>query len=155
MVHDLFDASGPGEVGRKGEHLRWLVRAGLRVPRTLVLPFDEAAALLDGNDARAGAVRADVAARIDPDRPYAVRSSADVEDGAEVSFAGQFVTRLDVVGADAVMAAAVEVAGSAGGESVADSLALILPAVWRFNPPPPPDHRPYIPDPRTHQRPSA
>jgi pyruvate,water dikinase len=113
MVHDLFDVSGPDEVGRKGEHLRWLVRAGLPVPRTLVLPFDEATVLLGDDPGRAAAVRADLAARVDPARPYAVRSSADVEDGAEVSFAGQFLTRLDVTGAEGVTAAAAEVAGSA------------------------------------------
>ena len=119
MVRDLFDASGPGEIGRKGEHLRWLARAGLPVPRTLVLPFDEASTLAGDDESGADAARSGLVRRIDPDRRYAVRSSADVEDGAEASFAGQFLTRLDVVGADAVATAVAEVAGSARSERLA------------------------------------
>ncbi len=40
---------------------------------------------------------------VTPDGRYAVRSSADVEDGSERSFAGQFDTVLDTVGVEAVV----------------------------------------------------
>ncbi len=116
MVHDLFDGTASGGIGRKGEHLRWLAREGLRVPSAFVVPFDEAAALLDGGET---AVRADIVGRVRGDTAYAVRSSADVEDGAQVSFAGQFLTQLQVVGPDAVLAAVEAVAASPRNERLA------------------------------------
>jgi pyruvate,water dikinase len=110
MVHDLFDGSAPGGVGRKGEHLRWLAAEDVRVPRTWVVPYDEAAALRDGEGR---AIEDAIAQLVVPGRSYAVRSSGDVEDGAEVSFAGQFLTRLQVEGPEAVVEATREVAASA------------------------------------------
>ncbi len=97
--------------GGKTAGLRWLVAHGFRVPPTWVLaspgsPF-------------AGSIRDEVAAVIDPERAYAVRSSANVEDGGVVTYAGQFVSRLDVRGVDAVVAAIEEVVGSASTEEVA------------------------------------
>jgi pyruvate,water dikinase len=72
--------------GGKAARLRWLIANGERVPETWVIVPDET------EDAVAGAVAAD----LDPKRRYAVRSSANVEDGDEASYAGQFWTELDV-----------------------------------------------------------
>ena len=75
----------PG-IGGKAGHVLWLLKNGFKVPETWVIP--------------AGAVDAagHVNAWLPDDGPWAVRSSAAVEDGFESSYAGQFATVLDVTG---------------------------------------------------------
>jgi phosphohistidine swiveling domain-containing protein len=81
-------------VGGKAAELEHARAAGLPVPRFLALRVDEVAALLAG-----GPRAADAAARLSnfvgAEGRYAVRSSAQAEDGQR-SFAGQFRTALDV-----------------------------------------------------------
>ncbi len=96
-------------VGAKAASLAWLARHGVRVPAAVAVPFDVAGAVADGDvlatELLAGALRRWLA----PDGVYAVRSSADGEDGELASFAGQFETRLGVPAAE-VLAAVREVA---------------------------------------------
>lgn len=109
-------------LGGKGENLRRIAAAGLRVPRWVALPAavhqqlvgalspgaspaDALAAAALAARVRAIAVPEDLreelrSALIEQellDRPLAVRSSATVEDGRQASFAGQFDTVLGVV----------------------------------------------------------
>ena len=94
----------PAVVGRKAVSLHWLARHGVAVPAAVALPADAAARVARrdslGEELAAGALRR----WLDPARRYAVRSSADVEDGAEHSFAGQFETRLDLEAGDVIEA---------------------------------------------------
>jgi pyruvate,water dikinase len=101
----------PDDAGRKAQHLAWLHRNGFRVPPGWVIP--------------AGVPDADVPLLVavaiadDAAAAWAVRSSADVEDGPSATFAGQFHSELDVHGADAVAQAVAEVRASARGEVAA------------------------------------
>ncbi len=89
------------DLGGKGSALAWLQRHGYRVPATRVVP---------------PGAEPDVSG-LDPSRRYAVRSSANVEDGGHSSYAGQFLTVLDVEPAE--IAAAVDaVRSSATGEAI-------------------------------------
>jgi pyruvate,water dikinase len=81
-------------VGGKAAGLGQLVADGARVPEGVVLP---AASEMVDEERRALVARAASAL---PPGPYAVRSSAVAEDGAERSFAGMFETVLDVELAD-------------------------------------------------------
>ena len=92
------DAPSPDalSVGRKALSLWWLSRQGVPVPPAVAIPADIAARLLHGDSALREMLRAALERWVDPDASYAVRSSADVEDGEEHSFAGQFTTLLDV-----------------------------------------------------------
>jgi pyruvate,water dikinase len=92
-------------VGGKAFVLARLRRAGLPVPDGFVLTADEP---IDG---QAEAALLAAAARLGG--PAAVRSSAILEDTAEASFAGQYLTRLDV-SASALGRAVEEVRRSAG-----------------------------------------
>ncbi len=74
-------------MGGKAAHVLWLVRQGFRVPETWVIPA--------GPTARD---ELEVDAWLPDDGPWAIRSSAAVEDGFDSSYAGQFVTLLDVTG---------------------------------------------------------
>ncbi|MDJ0790659.1 MAG: PEP/pyruvate-binding domain-containing protein [Acidimicrobiia bacterium] len=68
--------------GGKGASLQWLAAHGYLIPDTWVLPPGAPGDLGD----------------LDLGRVYAVRSSANVEDGDDASFAGQFETVLGVTG---------------------------------------------------------
>jgi pyruvate,water dikinase len=91
-------------LGRKAVSLHWLARHGVAVPAAVALPADVANRIVRrdslAEELAAGALRR----WLDPARRYAVRSSADVEDGAEHSFAGQFETRLDLGAGDVLEA---------------------------------------------------
>ena len=94
-------------LGGKGTALVKLMEAGFRVPKFFIVPVD---------------------AKLDPDeiaksikklgaKKFAVRSSAMIEDGKKHSFAGQFLTVLDVA-PDKVMAAIKKVRASGPAMSV-------------------------------------
>ncbi|BBU56690.1 hypothetical protein KU6B_29550 [Mameliella alba] len=110
-------AQDPQEVGGKAAALSRLNAAGFDVPGFLVLA-DEAFAE-HGSDLLESVTGAlpDALAALGPG-PYAVRSSARAEDGAEASHAGQFDTVLNV-SADGIAAAAAQVRASGKAEHVA------------------------------------
>jgi phosphohistidine swiveling domain-containing protein len=106
------------DVGAKARNLGWLAQQGMPVPPAVALPFDVVeAAFADRSEAVLGRLRAELGGWLQPDGAYAVRSSADVEDGDTRSFAGQFTSVLDVRGLDSVLEAIATVAGSAGEAS--------------------------------------
>ncbi len=105
---DLFAASDVAQVGGKAAALARAHAAGHPVPPGLVVTVAGCAAL--GDEALALALR-DAIARLGPG-PFAVRSSACVEDGAERSWAGQLESELGVAASD-IHAALVRCAASA------------------------------------------
>ncbi|MCA9647810.1 MAG: hypothetical protein KC492_44270 [Myxococcales bacterium] len=98
--------------GGKAANSARLMRAGILVPRGVALDYTAAWSIARGDDASlaANCLRSLSA-------PYAVRSSANVEDSAGASFAGQFVTKLGV-GAEALSGAIREVFESAHAPGV-------------------------------------
>lgn len=104
----------PPGCGRKAAHLVWLAEHGFRVPEGWVVPADADLATL-GSELRTV---------LDASTAYAVRSSADVEDGAAGSFAGQFLSLLDV-GSDAAPEAVAAVRASATAPGVREYAARI------------------------------
>lgn len=104
----------PRPAGAKAASLAWLAGQGVPVPVAVALPADAVAALAAGDSLTRHMVDGALARWADPASRYAVRSSADVEDGFVHSWAGQFETRLDVA-ADGIRAAIAEV-GAPDGE---------------------------------------
>lgn len=100
------------DVGGKATNLAWLVQHGFKVPRAFVVPARHAKA------AGRAALGAELAARLDPLRAYAVRSSADVEDGPGHSFAGLFTSVLAVRGIPAILEAVEAVIASRASDGV-------------------------------------
>lgn len=84
---DITEVSAK-EVGGKAANLFRLTQAGFKVPRFLVIPY------LTLNQQKNW--QEEVQQYFDASALLAVRSSADVEDGAKYSFAGQFETVLNV-----------------------------------------------------------
>ncbi len=114
MLIDLRAVRDAADVGGKAARLGWLMAGGYRVPDGAALPFHHAVELERSDDL--GRLREALEALLVPGRRYAVRSSANVEDHGERSFAGQFVSVLDVEGVDEALAAARVVVGSLHSE---------------------------------------
>jgi phosphohistidine swiveling domain-containing protein len=99
----------PVRVGAKAASLAWLAESGVRVPPAVAVPADVAARVAAGETLATELVSGALRRWLDPDGRYAVRSSADGEDGELRSFAGQLESRLDVP-ADGVLEAVRDVA---------------------------------------------
>lgn len=115
----LDTGRAPRRIGNKADRLWWLRRRGFRAPAAWACPWDVHARYLADPVGVRTALAADLAQVLRADRSYAVRSSANVEDEAEHSFAGQFVSRLHVTGVAEVLAAIEAVWSSAQGPGVA------------------------------------
>ncbi|MFM8999485.1 MAG: PEP/pyruvate-binding domain-containing protein [Actinomycetota bacterium] len=112
MFRELEGRLDPATHGAKAVHLHALIEHGFAVPRGWAVSAEALAALSRGERLPTP--------DLDPDRSYAVRSSATVEDGDLRSFAGQFSTLLDIPGTPQAIADALRaVAASAGEEGVA------------------------------------
>jgi len=112
--------------GSKSVSLALLARAGLPVPEGFAVAFEpDRSGTLGAEEVRVlAAAYRELSSRAGP-RPLAVavRSSAVGEDGAELSFAGQYETRLDVVGESALAQAVEACLASRTSERAASYLA--------------------------------
>ncbi len=121
LIVDLRQHDLPLSIGTKAENLRSLIDYGLKVPATYACSWEacqpdqpaeeEALAPLIAQ------LRAELEVQIDPAKAYAVRSSANLEDGVVRSFAGQFSTFLDRKGVDSILSAMQAVWASANCQS--------------------------------------
>lgn len=102
-------------IGSKAHNLRFLIRNRYDVPVTFVCPGFDALDL--------GILRGELERKTCGTIAYAVRSSSEVEDGGEHSFAGQFKSILDVNGVDSLVEAVEAVRESAESGHVSQYMA--------------------------------
>lgn len=122
-LYALREPRLPEAIGTKAENLRFLIRKKFRVPATWVCTSALFADYNSGGPAALERLRSELAGTLPPGGAYAVRSSANLEDGPSHSFAGQFRSYLDVEGIDAMLSAVESVLNctrSAGVESYLD-----------------------------------
>lgn len=105
------------EVGGKAYQLAQLVNAGYQVPDFLVLPHDILQQLLVLEQVDLQKIAARIVAKFPQGSVFAVRSSANLEDGQTQSFAGLFTSKIGVKGED-LIAAITEVFNSARAPEV-------------------------------------
>ncbi len=101
----LQDTKRIETIGNKAEKLRFLADKGFSTPVTYVCTWAAHEGYLRDDVQAAIALKAELAAKLDGQRKYAVRSSANFEDGLGSSFAGQFRSVLDTQGVDAILQA--------------------------------------------------
>ncbi len=101
-VYLIHQKPPPDEAGGKALHLHRLMKRGLRVPWALVVTWKAYDRYMQGEVGVLEDVHKELAERLDPSKAYAVRSSANIEDTLEHSFAGQFKTELEVRGIERV-----------------------------------------------------
>ena len=93
MSNQHIDKLQVGQGGGKANGLTLLKKFGFKIPETFVITaYDE-----KGIDV--------FVSSLPGDKSYAIRSSASVEDGSENSYAGQFLSLLDISGGSSVIAA--------------------------------------------------
>jgi phosphoenolpyruvate synthase/pyruvate phosphate dikinase len=92
-------------IGNKAKNLRLLSHEGFPTPITYVCTWDAYVRYTQGDAQVVEDLGAELAAKLDSNKRYAVRSSANLEDGLDLSFAGQFKSVLDVQGAEEILKA--------------------------------------------------
>jgi len=115
-IFTLEDGSIHLKGGSKAKNLRFLVRNRYPVPPGWVISWDAQSDYLYEGDAVIERLRLELIDKIKPDKFYAVRSSASVEDDNEYSCAGLFCSLLQVQGIDSVLNGILEVWRSAESE---------------------------------------
>ena len=118
FIVDLRNRRLPPTVGNKARNLRRLQDLGICIPRTYVCTWDAYQQYLDNNIYIVEELKGELSRVLDPAKSYAVRSSANLEDDFEQSFAGQFKTVLDVRGVEAVLQAIWSVWATANAPAV-------------------------------------
>jgi phosphohistidine swiveling domain-containing protein len=96
-------------IGKKASNLRWLRDHGYRIPETHVLPYWVYNEYLHHRRRFQKNLKKEIRKKLRLGQPYAVRSSANLEDGDRFSFAGQFATYLDVYDEEAILQAVFQV----------------------------------------------
>lgn len=92
-------------IGRKAQQLNYLLQQDVPVPGTWVCTEEAHLRFQEGDDTVLEQIQRELSSVLDPDKPYAVRSSANLEDGSERTFAGQFTTTLNVQGIPEILQA--------------------------------------------------
>lgn len=104
-IVSLARQQAPVGTGNKAKNLQFLIRQGFQVPVTHVCTWDAYLRYIQDDVGLIERLRSELADKIRLGRSYAIRSSANVEDGVATSFAGQFKTVLNVQGVEAILQA--------------------------------------------------
>lgn len=117
LVH-LQDRNLPPSIGNKAKNLRTLSKIGMKIPFTYVIPWE----VFDQYQAKDDSVVQDLKTKITdeltPSKRYAIRSSANVEDSLQHSFAGQFKTMLNISGVEEILSAILSIWDTTNSSSV-------------------------------------
>ena len=108
-IYHLRDSARCSCAGAKAASLLWLFKRGYPVPETWVCSWQ--AFETRGNKDREQ-LESELSSLFNPQTRYAVRSSANLEDGGDVSFAGQFTSVLSVQGLQQLISAVAVVSSS-------------------------------------------
>ncbi|HSF83764.1 MAG TPA: PEP/pyruvate-binding domain-containing protein [Anaerolineales bacterium] len=108
-VYNLEDKRLPASIGNKARRLHGLARKGFPVPVSFICTWEAHQQYQQGEATILPAIQHELEQVLEPSQPYAVRSSANVEDGLEFSFAGQFKTLLGVQEMESILQAIHEI----------------------------------------------
>jgi pyruvate,water dikinase len=112
----------PISIGNKAASLHFLWNNGYPIPVTYVCTWDAYLANMSYDERLLLDLRQELSLILDPNKSYAIRSSANIEDTLERSFAGQFSTFLDVRGTEHVLEAIQQIWRDTQSQAVASYL---------------------------------
>ena len=102
-VYALADRSVVEKGGSKAKNLRFLLRHRFLVPSGWIVSWEALEGYRKHGESLLEALKIELSKSIDPNRSYAVRSSASVEDDVKFSYAGIFRSFLEVNGVDSIL----------------------------------------------------
>jgi pyruvate,water dikinase len=121
-IFELSDPKVRSLGGGKARGLQFLQKNGRQIPKTYVVSWDAYLKAKENETEVLEQLSAEIESTLEAGRSYAVRSSANVEDSREVSFAGQFESILEVSSTEAVLEAVQQVWRSASNARVGSYL---------------------------------
>ena len=121
-ICDLENRRLPDSIGNKAHNLRSLSKIGLRIPKSKVVTWQAYRRYIEDDESLVYELQVELSENLTTDTFYAVRSSANIEDSLERSFAGQFKSVLDVQGVDNVFQAIWSIWGTAQSDRVTSYL---------------------------------
>lgn len=99
LIYPLTKKSSRFGIGGKAEKLLFLAENNFLIPRTYVVPYYAFDEYNKGNEEIIKKLQNEIEEKIEVDNCcFSIRSSANIEDSANYSFAGQFRSYLNVVG---------------------------------------------------------
>ncbi|MDD1747320.1 MAG: hypothetical protein LUQ16_06130 [Methanomassiliicoccales archaeon] len=119
-VVPLREARSNKEYGNKAQRLSFLAEKGHKVPPGFVVSIRAKQDHERDKEETLKGLRAELSKVLNPNARYAVRSSSNQEDAAGHSYAGQFLTLLDLQGVDQVLDAIKQVWSSSSLEGKGD-----------------------------------
>ena len=108
-IYSLKDSSLESNIGNKAINLRFLQKKGFNIPKTFVCEYDPFYQYKQGNETVIEDLREELAYYIQENKKYSIRSSADIEDTSDKSFAGQFKTILNQSGIENIIESILEI----------------------------------------------
>lgn len=118
LLVDIKQAKDSSRVGQKARSLWYLRKIGAQIPVTYVCTFYVYDEYIRGNQDILKTLRAELEKVIDIRKSYIIRSSANLEDRIDHSFAGQFDSYLNIKSVDKILEATVSIWESVNGERV-------------------------------------
>ena len=110
-------------VGDKANSLATLQKLGFLIPKTYTCDWRAYQRFLSGDMEVLDAIRKELGTIIESDKKYAVRSSSNLEDSMQFSFAGQFQSLLNVQSVENITAAIIHVWEEAKSDQLASYIA--------------------------------
>jgi len=97
------------KIGNKALNLRFIKKNGFRIPETYICSFEAFNQYKNGNQNILSKLKQELDYYLVEDKTYSVRSSANIEDDSNWSFAGQFETFLNQKGIENILESIVNV----------------------------------------------
>lgn len=118
LIQPLDCRRSAGNAGNKALNLCRLLGLGVRLPETFICGWEVHECYKREKEDILDRLAKDIAEVIDPNAKYAVRSSSDLEDDTDTSFAGQFSSFLNISGQENVLQAIQDVWAAVDKETV-------------------------------------
>jgi pyruvate,water dikinase len=103
LLLNLEEKNLPTTIGRKAANLQVLMKYGMKLPVTHVIPSEVFDSYQSNQDSIFKELHSELTQKLNLSQNYAIRSSANVEDSLYHSFAGQFNTSLNVSGVEEIL----------------------------------------------------